>query len=148
MKSKFIRTGLCFVMLCSLFAVSGVFAQENKAEDFMYIEFENEPVAVQDEMQSLQSSLSELEYYFSELKAQEIKALNVIPEKIKNKKFKSTAEKAAHYKKVSNEYISKFSNDELNKQDIKISENLAILSELYTTEVMIQSLKKEIKDKQ
>lgn len=134
--------------LCLLPGLQYVSAQEDFEYDFLIVEEESPAVSSeitpQEELQNMQKQLSELEYYLSDLKAKEVRALAAIPAGIKNKKFNSVAEKAGYYKKVSNEYTERLSNDELSNSDIRISQNLIILADLYATQQSIALLKKEI----
>ncbi|MDR1195510.1 MAG: hypothetical protein LBL00_03435 [Endomicrobium sp.] len=145
--SKILKNGVTAAVFCVLFCFCAAFAQEDYDEEFLRIEFEAEEMP-KDELQNMKNQLAELEYYFSELKAQETKALAAIPANLKNKKFKSSAEKIEYYKKLSDEYSKKLANDQLSKNDIKVSQNLRILSELYSVTESIKSLKKEISKKQ
>ena len=145
----------CFKLIlgCMFFTALScgiVFAQEDYDgyEGFLKVEAESEADAERDihddQLRNMRAQLNELEYYKSELKAQEAKALASIPAAIKNKKFKTAAEKAAYYKKLSAEYTDKLANENLSEKDIKISQNLITLFELYSTEETIKNIKKEI----
>ncbi|MCL2144663.1 MAG: hypothetical protein FWH43_04120 [Endomicrobia bacterium] len=135
------------VIFCFLFACEAVFAQEDFEYEFLKIEAESEAESERDihdeDLRNLHRQLEELEYYRSDLKAQESKALAALPANLK-KKFNTSSEKAAYYKKLSKEYTDKLANDELSASDIKISQNLITLSELYTTEESIKAVKKEL----
>lgn len=145
MKRKF-KIAMCLTAFYGLFVTGIVFAQEDYEEDFMRIEFEAEETP-KDELQSMQSRLSELEFYYSELKAQEVPALRGVPASMKNKKFKTVSEKAKYYKDLADEYAGKLANEELSKSDIKVSQNLMILSELYETQQAVSKLKQELEKK-
>jgi hypothetical protein len=145
--SKFLKTGVTASVFCVLFCFCPAFAQEDYDENFMRVEFEAEETP-KDELQNMKNRLADLEYYFSELKAQETKALAALPSSLKNKKFKSQTEKIEYYKKLSDGYVKKLADGQPGKNDIKISQNLRILSELYSVAESIKSLKKEISKKQ
>ncbi|MCL1971647.1 MAG: hypothetical protein FWG57_01490 [Endomicrobia bacterium] len=140
-----VSASVFFIML----AYINVCAQEFFGyEEFLKVESESEPAIEQDandkELRDLRRQLEDLEYYRSDLKAQESAALAALPASMKTKKFQNSAEKAEYYKKLSIEYTNKLANEQLSKSDIKISQNLITLAELYTTEESIKTVKKEI----
>jgi len=117
-------------------------------EEFLKVEPESEAAIEKDtddkELRDLRRQLEDLEYYRSDLKAQEAAALAALPASMKTKTFQNSAEKAEYYKKLSIEYTNKLANEQLSGRDIKISQNLITLAELYTTEESIKAVKKEI----
>ena len=70
-----------------MFMRGGVFAWEEKSEEFMHIEFEAEKTS-EGEIRALQKHLSELEFYCSEPKAQEGAALRALGGKVKKRNLK------------------------------------------------------------